>query len=139
MTFPTWRHPLPSRVLQAGYDETAADGRELSDPDSGPPIPYLRFTAAVRRVNFQLILDANQKSFLFERFIREDTARGTKAFLMPDQTSHGLVVTGLGSASADTTTSYWWLCQFAKPLPRITGWRGGEYAIVAFAINVLPR
>lgn len=75
---PTWPASLP-QVLPKRLTESAVDGRESFQPDTGPPISARRFTATPRVISFELVLTVAQRATL-ETFYKTTLKEGALEF-----------------------------------------------------------
>jgi len=130
--------PRPNRD---GYELAHGDGRSIGRTDRGSPIRHGRVSNVPETVSFVTDLSLSQRA-RFLRFYREDTAKGTLPFQIPDWSVHGtpmLKADGTPLLKADGAPlliSRIWLCVFGEQLPKERP-RGVEIR-VSFNLLVMP-
>lgn len=118
---PVWpvELPLPNRQ---GYNFGREEARLKTTMDAGPQRYKLMSSVVVDPVALAITVDRNGKA-IFDEFYVEDTARGAKAFLMPDPTTDGWFMTDeaslllLDENDVPLLFSETWLCTFGDTPP----------------------
>ncbi len=82
MTMLSWPDDLP-RPDRGGFQGEASDGRRSTPLDAGPPRVRLRFSAAATSIAMAITVTADQRA-RFERFWRQESRGGSRAFVMTD-------------------------------------------------------
>ena len=143
MALPTWPAELPQRVLRDGYSEGLRDGRLTTDMETGPYKSSLRYSAAVAPIQFTLDITEDAKERL-RRFYEEDTARGSRPFLLPDQSRDGRALLAepglqlLDDQGRPLLITAWWLCLMPKgAVPSFVN-LGGPWWRASLQISVMP-
>lgn len=80
---PSWPTGLPQIPLASGLSAEMRDTRESFEPQRGPSISRMGFTADLKQFSMGFSLDLAQLA-TFEAFVRDDLARGSLKFGMRD-------------------------------------------------------
>ncbi len=143
MSLLRWPPELPQHVQRPGFDWTLPDGRQSIEPEAGPMLGRLAFSATETPIAASIDVTLRQVA-RFLRFWNEETGGGVRPFLLRDQIWDGLpVLTSSGtilldSSGAPVLTRRFWLCVFGRQPPKPDPLGGPNYRI-AFTLRVLPR
>jgi len=87
MTIPAWANTLPQELLLDGYGESPANIIISSEMDTGPSKVRRRFTAGVRPVTGNIIVNATQLT-AFKTFFNSTLLGGSLRFSWTEPPGH---------------------------------------------------
>lgn len=138
-----WPSGLPQAVLAASYERAYKDAVKGTDMDMGPPRTRLQTSSAPEIVRCAIELNFDRVP-RFRRFFEEETALGSKPFIIRDQILDGLALEAspgvplVTAGGEPITISSRWLVMFTpKQPPRESEPRGREIRI-SFSLLILP-
>ena len=136
-----WPSTLPQRAVKSNYSESVRDGRQMPQPDVGPPMTRNRMASAARTISLSFIMTAAQTTYL-DYFWKVTLRGGVKPFTIRDMRLDGLPLTDEnGEILVDengnilTHTAFWFVLFGEKPTYTPLG---GSYWNVALTVVDLP-
>jgi len=124
MATPAWPSSLPQKFNADGFQMGMGDGRLRSETDTGPGKMRQRFSAVMKPMSGQMMMDDDQL-VAFRDFLDDDLEGGTLAFTFPRQ------LTDSSSPSTDL------LVTLADDMPSWTSAAPGWWS-VSLTLNVMP-